>query len=151
MNRRERRQAEKETLAISKQKTNDHVILKQVLNEIELLKITLEGSNLEVFEKSDVIFFRGCAFTIAHIGELLSRISCKTDTHELINVNLRAWKVLRNRIAHRLEKLDRQVVWDTFQIELPSLQYEIETFLKAESQITVEDEIAINGESNEML
>ncbi len=85
----------------------------------------------EFFDANDQKDFNACLLQLLHIGEQVNRLS----EHTKVNYPHIAWrdiKAFRNIVAHDYVGIDKLIVFETIQIQLPSLKQEMEHIIQAE-------------------
>lgn len=87
---------------------------------------------------SDYIFYNACAMAIFQIGELSHRMP---DTFKKAHAGL-PWaemRGMRNLFAHEYESVNKEIVWDTIQNDIPVLYEKLQSVYQS-------DTLAANGE-----
>lgn len=85
----------------------------------------------DFFEANDQKDFNACLLQLLHIGEQVNRIS--QQTRQTYNqIPWQTIKAFRNIIAHDYTGIDKLLVFDTLQLQLPFLKVEIELLIQTE-------------------
>lgn len=83
------------------------------------------------FDANDQKDFNACLLQLLHIGEQVNRVSEQTK-QAYSHIPWRIVKAFRNIIAHDYVGIDRLIVFDTIQQQLPILKQEIEAVIRVE-------------------
>ena len=95
----------------------------EVLDESKLIPLTRD----EFFK--GVVFKNATAMILVRIGELAKHFSNEfQNKHEELQIH--KIRGLRNIVAHRYDQLDFEIVWKTFNKDIPILKSQIEKLLK---------------------
>lgn len=111
--------------------SKDQLVLKKILQHIESILVYCHScSSLDDFE-ADTMRVEATVFNLMQIGEL-AKESLSDEVKESIKTI--PWQQiygLRNRIVHGYSGVNMQIVWDTVSEDIPTLQKELQSILKA--------------------
>lgn len=83
------------------------------------------------FDANDQKDFNACLLQLLHIGEQVNRISEQTK-QAYSQIPWHTIKAFRNIVAHNYVGIDKLIVFDTIQQQLPVLKQEIESLIQME-------------------
>jgi len=98
----------------------DIIILKKILNEIQIIESIILGLNLSLFledEKSK----RAVCMTLINIGELVKNLDDDIRTQNK-NIPWREISGMRDIAAHKYQTLKMERVWNTVNKDIPEFK-----------------------------
>ena len=105
----------------------DRIILKKVLNEINIIEALIDGFYLEIFI-SDERTKRAVCMTLINIGELVKNLN---DELRMQNKDI-PWREIsgmRDIAAHKYQTLKIERVWNTAKKDIPNFKEHILSIL----------------------
>ena len=115
-------------------------IMQHILRHTEEVLGTVKwfGMSKEKF-MNDYIFYNACAMAIFQIGELSKRMpDTFKETHpELPWSEMRG---MRNLFAHEYESVNKEIVWNTMQNDIPALYEKLQAIYQSDTTIPTNKE-----------
>lgn len=105
----------------------DIIVLKKILNEIQIIESITYGLNLELFledEKSK----RAVCMTLINIGELVKNLGEDIRTQHK-NIPWREISGMRDITAHKYQTLKMERVWYTVKKDIPEFKKHLEKII----------------------
>jgi uncharacterized protein with HEPN domain len=105
----------------------DIIILKKILNEIQIIESLILELNVELFledEKSK----RAVCMTLINIGELVKNLDDDIKTQHK-SIPWREISGMRDIAAHKYQTLKMERVWNTVRKDIPELKKHLENIL----------------------
>jgi uncharacterized protein with HEPN domain len=109
-------------------KKDDTVYLRHIMDALELIRRYLAGISYDQFLQSHLLQ-DGVVRQLEIIGEAARNIS---DTFKSAHAELPWSKMVgvRNRLIHAYFEVNLPIVWDTVQMDIPSLRQQVERILE---------------------
>jgi len=105
----------------------DQIILKKVIDEIDIGSQMLEGLSLETFLENEILK-RAVSMTIINIGELVKNISDELR-NERKDIPWKAIAGMRDLTAHKYQTLRMEDVYRTAKQDFPMLKTQLQGVL----------------------
>ncbi len=110
----------------------DIIVLKKVIDEIDIAEQMLNDVSMEVFLKDEVLK-RAVSMTIINIGELIKNVT--DDTRKKYKeINWKDAAGMRDITAHRYQTLRMEDVYNSAIIDYPQMKDKLQNILKNEKE-----------------
>jgi uncharacterized protein with HEPN domain len=107
--------------------SEDIALLQDMIESAELASSYVDGMTVQEFDSSQLVQ-DAVSYRIGIIGEAARGLS--SDTADLILLDWRAIRGMRNRLFHGYREVDLNDLWKTATTDLPELLRAIEAFLQ---------------------
>ena len=97
--------------------------IQHILDYCNAIEKTVQryGNSFEIFDQ-DEDFQRSVSFSILQIGELSGGLSEDYRKKTSSRIQWGPIKGMRNMVAHSYGSMDRQVIWETANMDIPTLK-----------------------------
>lgn len=97
--------------------------IQHILDYCNAIEKTVQryGNSFEIFDQ-DEDFQRSISFSILQIGELSGGLSEEYRKKTSNRVQWGPIKGMRNMVAHSYGSMDRQIIWETAIVDIPTLK-----------------------------
>jgi len=97
--------------------------IQHILDYCNAIEKTVQryGNNFEIFDQ-DEDFQRSISFSILQIGELSGGLSEEYRKKTSNRIQWGPIKGMRNMVAHSYGSMDRQIIWETAIVDIPTLK-----------------------------
>ena len=95
--------------------------LQRIQHILDYCKAQRYGNSFEIFDQ-DEDFQRSISFSILQIGELSGGLSEEYRKKTSNRVQWGPIKGMRNMVAHSYGSMDRQIIWETAIVDIPTLK-----------------------------
>lgn len=97
--------------------------IQHILDYCNAIEKTVQryGNSFEIFDQ-DEDFQRSVSFSILQIGELSGGLSEEYRKKTSSRIQWGPIKGMRNMVAHSYGSMDRQVIWETANMDIPTLK-----------------------------
>ena len=110
----------------------DLIVLKKVIDEIDIAEQILNDISMEDFLKDEVLK-RAVSMTIINIGELIKNVTEDTRI-KYKEINWKDAAGMRDITAHRYQTLRMEDVYNSAIIDFPQMKEQLKTILKNEKE-----------------
>lgn len=107
--------------------------IQHILDYCNAIEKTVQryGNSFEIFDQ-DEDFQRSISFSILQIGELSGGLSEEYRKRTSNRIQWGPIKGMRNMVAHSYGSMDRQIIWETAIVDIPTLKQFCEEQLEEE-------------------
>ena len=97
--------------------------IQHILDYCNAIEKTVQryGNSFEIFDQ-DEDFQRSISFSILQIGELSGGLSEEYRKRTSNRIQWGPIKGMRNMVAHSYGSMDRQIIWETAIVDIPTLK-----------------------------
>ena len=97
--------------------------IQHILDYCNAIEKTVQryGNSFEIFDQ-DEDFQRSISFSILQIGELSGGLSEEYRKKTSTRIQWGPIKGMRNMVAHSYGSMDRQIIWETAIVDIPTLK-----------------------------